>query len=155
MSKKSLQISPEALWRYQWVAQIETRGLAGEPLPRAIAGGQAQPRRDPRDRERRPSVRTLYRWVAAYREAGLAGLEPRERPRVEASRVLAPELLGFLQAAKAADPELSVPDLIALARQRGLLGAEEAVCRTTVWRACHRLGLPLSRALTGADDDDL
>lgn len=153
MSQKSLQISPEALWRYQWVAQIETRVLAGEALPRAIAGVQAHPGRDPRGRERRPSVRTLYRWVAAYQEAGLAGLEPRERPRVEASRVLAPELLGFVCTAKAADPELSVPDLIALARQRGLLGAEEPVCRTTVWRACRRLGLPLSRtqALATAD----
>jgi putative transposase len=146
MSKKSLQISPEALWRYQWVAQIDARVLAGEALPQAIAGVQAHPRRDPRGRERRPSVRTLYRWVAAYREAGLAGLEPRERPRVEASRVLAPELLGLLRTAKAADPELSVPDLIALARQEGVLGAEEPVCRTTVWRACRRLGLPLSRA---------
>ena len=48
MSPKSLQISPEALWRYQWVAQIETRVLAGEALARAIAGVRAHPRRDPR-----------------------------------------------------------------------------------------------------------
>jgi putative transposase len=153
MSKKSLQISPEALWRYQWVAQIETRVLAGEALPRAIAGVQTHPRRDPRGRERIPSVRTLYRWVAAYREGGLAGLEPRERPRVETSQVLSAELLGLLRTAKLADPELSVPDLIALARQRGVLGAEEPVCRTTVWRACRRMGLPLTRAQALASAD--
>ena len=146
MSPKSIQISPEALWRYQWVAQIETRVLAGEALGQAITAVRAHPRLDPRGRERRPSARTLYRWVAAHREAGMAGLEPRERPRVEASRVLSPELLELLRTAKAADPELSVPDLIELARRRGVLGAEEPVCRTTVWRACRRMGLPLSRA---------
>jgi transposase InsO family protein len=98
-------------------------------------------------------VRTLYRWVAAYRRAGLAGLEPEERPRVEASRVLPPELVRFLSAEKAGDPELSVPDLIDRARQAGLVGAEEPVSRTTVWRACRRLGLPLTRlqALATAD----
>jgi len=153
MSQKSLQISPEALWRYQWVAQIETRVLAGESLPQAITAVRFHPRLDPRGRERCPSARTLYRWVAAYRESGLEGLEPQERPRVEASRVLSPELLDLLRTAKATDPELSVPDLIDLARRRGVLGAEEPVCRTTVWRACRRMGLPLTRvqALESAD----
>jgi transposase InsO family protein len=55
-------------------------------------------------------------------------------------------LLELLRTAKAADPELSVPDLIELARHLGVLGAEEPICRTTVWRACRRMGLPLSRA---------
>lgn len=153
MSQKSLQISPEALWRYQWVAQIETRVLAGEALAQAIAAVRSHPRPDPRGRERRPSARTLYRWVAAHREAGVAGLEPRERPRIEASRALSAEMLELLRTAKLADPELSVPDLIDLARQQGVLGAEEPVCRTTVWRACRRMGLPLTRvqALESAD----
>jgi len=153
MSQESLQISPEALWRYQWVAQIETRVLAGESLARAITAVRSHPRLDPRGRERCPSARTLYRWVAAYRESGLEGLEPRERPRVETSRTLSPELLDLLRTAKATDPELSVPDLIDLARRRGVLGAEEPVCRTTVWRACRRMGLPLTRvqAMESAD----
>ena len=153
MSRKSLQISPEALWRYQWVAQIETRVLAGETLAQAIAAVRAHSRLDPRGRERRPSARTLYRWLAAYRESDVAGLEPREHPRIETSRALSSELLDLLRTAKLADPELSVPDLIDLARQQGVLGAEEPICRTTVWRACRRMGLPLTRvqALESAD----
>ena len=154
MSQKSLQITPEALWRYQWVAQIETRVLAGESLGQAIAAVRAHPRLDPRGRERCPSARTLYRWVAAYRAADVAGLEPRERPRVETSQVAVDGDARAARArAKATDPELSVPDLIDLARARGVLGAEERVCRTTVWRACRRMGLPLSRvqALESAD----
>jgi putative transposase len=146
VSRPPLEISPQALFRYQWVAEIETRVLAGEGLGEAIARVGAQPRRDEHGRLRRPSVRTLYRWVAAYRAAGLGGLEPEQRPRVADSRVLSPKLLRLLRQAKGEDEELSVPDLIALARQVGVLGAEEPICRTTVWRACRRMGLPLRRA---------
>jgi len=146
VSRPPLQMSPEALFRYQWVAEIETRVHAGETLGQAIAAVRSHERRDERGLERRPSERTLYRWVEAYRRAGLAGLEPMPRPRVEASRVLKPKLLAFLRTAKAGDEELSVPDLIALARNAGLLGATEPICRTTVWRACRRMGLSLRRA---------
>lgn len=120
--------------------------LAGEPLAAALAAVVSRPRCDPRGRPRRPSVRTLYRWLAAYRQGGLGGLEPRQRSRVEASKVLPPKLVDLLRTAKTADPELSVPDLIELARAQGVLGATEPVCRTTVWRACRRMGLPLRRA---------
>lgn len=153
MSPKPIEISPEALFRYQWVAEIETRVLAGEPLADALASVQSRPRCDPRERQRRPSVRTLYRWLAAYRQSGLGGLEPQQRPRVEASKVLQPALVDLMRTAKTTDPELSVPDLIELARGQGVLGATEPVCRTTVWRACRRMGLPLRRAhvLAAAD----
>jgi transposase InsO family protein len=146
VSPKPIEISPEALFRYQWVAELETRVLAGEPLADALASVQSRPRSDPRGRPCRPSVRTLYRWLAAYRQSGLGGLEPQQRPRVEASKVLPPKLLSLLRTAKTDDPELSVPDLIELARADGVLGATEPVCRTTVWRACRRMGLPLRRA---------
>ncbi len=65
------------------------------------------------------SERTLYRWRAAYRAGGVAGLESKARPRVEASAVLDPRLLEFLRERKKLDPFASVPGLLELARQVG------------------------------------
>jgi len=145
MSRDSLHIAPEALFRYQWVAEIDARVLAGEPLSRAVAGVLRHPRADPQGRLQRPSKRSLYRWYAAFREAGLAGLEPVARSPLEGSRVLKAKWLELLRKRKTADPDLSVPDLIEIARACGVLGAEEKVSRTTVWRACRRMGLPMRR----------
>ena len=89
--------------------------------------------------------RSLYRWYAAFREAGLAGLEPVIRPPISGSKVLGSKLLDLLREQKTTDPDLSVPDLIEIARALGVIGCEEKISRTTVWRACRRMGLPLRR----------
>ena len=146
MSHDPLQISPEALFRYQWVAQIDACVLAGEELSEVIESVLRHPRPDPRGRTRRPSKRSLYRWYAAFREAGIAGLEPVRRPLLAGSQVLEPEFLNLLRERKTADPELSVPDLIKIARTVGVLGSQEKVSRTTVWRACRRHGLTATAA---------
>lgn len=148
MSRDSLHLTAEALFRYLWVAEIETRVLAGEKLSQAIRAVRAHPRLDPRGHPRQPSKRSLYRWYAAYREAGIEGLEPAIRPRIEGSRSLEPELLDLLREQKTADPVLSVPDLIEIARATGVLGSEQHVSRTTVWRACRRMGLSMRRQQT-------
>jgi transposase InsO family protein len=143
MSRKALQTTSEALFRYQWVAEIDARVLAGQRLRQAIEAARSHPRSDATGRSRLPSTRSLYRWYAAFRASGLAGLEIAARPPLLGSRVLAPELLELLRVRKAADPALSVPDLIAVARAAGVLGSEQSVSRTTVWRACRRMGLPM------------
>lgn len=145
MSRDSLHISPEALFRFQWVAEIDACVQAGEELSKVIASILRHPRPDHRGRIWRPSKRSLYRWYAAFRERGIAGLEPTTRPPLLDSQVLKPEFLDLLRQRKTADPELSVPDLIKIARSSGVLGSEEHVSRTTVWRACQRMGLPLRR----------
>ncbi len=144
MSRDSLQISPEALFRYQWVAEIDGCVRAGERLSEVIESILRHPRPDPRGRIRRPSKRSLYRWYAAFREKGIAGLEPKTRLPL-GPQVLEPGFLDLLRVRKTADPELSVPDLIKIARTLGVLGSQEKVSRTTVWRACQHLGLPLRR----------
>ncbi len=145
MSRDRIHISPEALFRYQWVAEIETRVLGGDRLAQAIAAVRRHPRSDGQGRFRQPSMRSLYRWYATYQAFGLDGLEPKQRPRVCDSRALTPEFLALLRAKKREDPKLSVPDLIQSARIVGVLGDEEEVSRTTVWRACRRMGLPMKR----------
>ncbi len=143
--KRPLILSPQALLRYQAVSQVEARVLAGKPLAEAIDEVLALPQVDLHGDPVKLSERTLYRWTAAYRACGVAGLEPKARPRVEASAVLDPRLLEFLCEQKKLDPLASVPGLLELARQVGVLAEDELVSRVTVWRACRRLGLPLKR----------
>ena len=145
MPRRPLQISPEALFRYQWVAEVEARVSAGQRLGHAVQQVRADPRADPAGRLRRPSARTLHRWLAAYRQGGVEALEPAERPRIETSVALSPELLAYLDAAKTRDPAMSIPDVLERARIAGVIGAEEAVSRTSVWRAARRMGLATTR----------
>ncbi len=145
MPRRPIPISPEALFRYQWVAELEARVSAGEALAKALRSIRREPRVDPGGVVRRPSVRTLYRWLTAYREGGVRALEPAVRPRLEDSRALSRDFLAFLDQVKTKDPELSIPDVIERARTRGVLGAEEEVSRTSVWRAARRMGLATTR----------
>lgn len=145
MSHQPLSISQEALFRYQWVSEIEARVQNGERVKDAITAVRHHPRTDWRGEWRRPSERSLYRWRSAYRKAGIAGLEPASREKIEDSRVLSPDFLRLLREAKSDDPELSVPELIERGRHLGVLGATELVSRSSVWRACRRMGLPLDR----------
>jgi putative transposase len=61
------------------------------------------------------------------------------------SRALPAALLDFLAAEKAEDRYASVPELIRRALQLGVIGPHQRIDRTSVWRACVRLGLPLRR----------
>ena len=139
-----VQLSPVALFRYQVVAAVETLVLAGVALAWAIAEAASQAFLDPCGRPRRVSQRTIYRWLRAYRECGLAGLEVRQRRRLSADRpseVLSQELIAFLRQHKSDDPDLSIPHLLELATAEGLLRSTADVDRVTVWRALRRMGL--------------
>jgi hypothetical protein len=54
-------------------------------------------------------------------------------------------LIDFLTTEKAEDRFASVPELTRRARVRGVIGPDAIVDRTSVWRACVRLGLALRR----------
>jgi len=145
MATIPLHISAEALFRYQWVAELEARVLSGESLSVAISDIRRRPRPDPQGGLRCVSRRSLYRWYRAYRSLGVSGLEPKQRHRIASSRVLSSSFTDFLRLAKDEDPDLSIPDLIELARERCILGDEQCISRTTVWRTCLRMGIPVSR----------
>ena len=83
----------------------------------------------------------------------MAGLESAERQRVDGSRVLPDELLRYMAQQKRADPQASIPELIRRARQSGVLDATAPIDRSTVWRACKRLGLEVARRKTVAERD--
>jgi len=150
---KLLQLTPQALFRYQVVSAVQVRVLAGMRVAQAVREVLKLSHQDLSGQSRRVSERSVYRWLDAYEQEGLAGLEPQPRPRVSDSAVLSKRLLDFLRVENKADPEASVPELIKRARLHGLVSEDEPISRTSVWRACRRLGLTLRRVHRLRDKD--
>lgn len=146
-------LSPKALFRHWVVSEVRARVLLGKPLAQAIEEVMALPHVDARGQARAVRRRTVYRWLKRQGNGGVEALEDTPRPLLEASAVLGEKLLAFLRQEKATDRGASVPELIRRARVRGLLGAQQPLDRTTVWRACRRMGLPLTRVRTLAQTD--
>jgi transposase InsO family protein len=149
----ALPASAVALFRYRLVAEVETRVLAGADEAGAVTAVAAREHLDNRRALTRVSRRSLRRWVTAYRQRGMAGLEPAARRRIEGSLALPPELLAFLRSEKTSDPEASVPEVLRRARRRGIVAADLPIDRVSAWRACRRMGLPVQRRKKARDRD--
>ncbi len=137
--------SSEAVFRYVVVSRVLTRVAEGQNQADAIraVAGEAHLTLD--GARRLAGKRTIYRWLAAFREHGIEGLEPKPRPRCEGSAVLSDRFLAFLREQKEADPRASFPEIIRRAKLLGVLEPGEAVDRGTVWRAAQRMGLETRR----------
>ena len=127
--------------RYSVLAQVEALILGGWRASAAVREVAGRQHAHGDGRAVRVSERTIQRWRAAYAEGGLAALEPKDRTRTETSQVLSATLVDFLRAEKECDPRASVPELLRRARTRGIVPEDEPVDRTTLWRACRRMGL--------------
>lgn len=145
--------SSEALFRFAVVSQVLSRERAGEKLVDAVVAAAGVYHLSLDGTQRTVGKRTIYRWLAAWREEGIAGLEPAERPKCDGSEALDERFLVFLKAQKEADPRASLPEIVKRARRRGILDDDEAVDRGTVWRAARRLGLETKRRKKLADRD--
>jgi transposase InsO family protein len=144
MAKKPLSLSEEALFRRQVVSEVGSRVLAGQSKEAAIEDVLELDRQDLEGKTRSLSKRTVYRWLSAFKEDGVVGLEPAPRARITTSLALSPAMLRYLKAQKLLDPKASVPEIIKQAEARGIVVKDE-VSRTSAWRACRRMGLPLNR----------
>jgi len=142
--RTSLLLSPEALFRYQIVSAVQARALSGQRMDAAVRAVAAQTHRTPAGEFTTVSVRSIYRWLAEQDRDEPAGPEPAPSAPV-IYLALPATLLDFLAAEKAEDRYASVPELIRRALQLGVIGPHQRVERTSVWRACVRLGLPLRR----------
>ena len=134
--------SPEALFRRFILGQVDVLVDGGSTVSRALRKVAHREHTDFHGRSHRLSVSTLKRWRAAFKESGIAGLEPASRPRTAASEVLPDDLLSFIDREKALDKFASVPELLRRAARQGIIEDARAVSRTTVWRALCRMGLP-------------
>ncbi|HNN95204.1 DDE-type integrase/transposase/recombinase [Haliangium sp. UPWRP_2] len=142
----TLALSAEALYRFQVVSAVLTRVLGGEKRAGAVhAIAKHPPCPLSGCGSRRLSVRSVYRWLQAYEEKGVGGLQPAVRGPRGVSHALPQSLLDFFRAEKGLDRYASVPELLRRARELGVLGAQERIDRVSAWRACRRLELPLRR----------
>jgi putative transposase len=139
-----LVLSPEALFRYQIVSAVKARELSGQGTDAAVREVAAQHHLTLVGEQKTCAVRSIYRWLAELDRDGLSGIETAQ-PERAISRVLPEPLVDFLAKEKDEDRYASVPELIRRARERGVIGPHERADRTSVWRACVRLGLPLRR----------
>ena len=133
--------SAVALLRYAVLAQVEALILGGETASAAVRQVAAREHAHRDGHLVRISGRTIQRWRAAYADGGIARLEPKDRTRTEPSQTLSAALVRFLRTEKQTDPRASIPELLRRARARGIVTEEERVDRTTLWRACRRMGL--------------
>src|SRR5574339_21690 len=90
-----IQLSPQALLRYQVVSELEARLAAGAAPGQAYAEVMALPRIAVSGGALKLSERTLQRWLKAWRAGGLPALEPMGRPHVADSAVLSSAMLEF------------------------------------------------------------
>jgi len=128
--------------RHAMVCAVLARVAAGMTL--SVAIGEVTQLRFPsgNGREVRRQRRTLYRWVAAFRQEGFEGLRRKESTTPQVSRALSEEFLSFLKTTKEADGRVSIPEIIRIAVEKGIVKPGE-VSRVSAWRAAQRLNLVL------------
>jgi hypothetical protein len=89
--------SPEALFRFTVVSQVLSLEAAGEKLALPFRSVAAAEHVCLDGTRRLVGKRTIYRWLAAFRERGIEGLEIAGRPLCEGSKVLEEKFLYFLR----------------------------------------------------------
>lgn len=154
MSRDSkLLIGAEALFRYRIVSAVKALELGGLGRSAAVCQVAGAYHLDHDGSSRKVSERTVYRWLAAHEDGGVAGLERAPRAKVERSRVLDDFLLAFLAAERGRDRDASIPELLRRAEQYDIVKDASAIDRTTVWRAMVRMGVETRRRKQVSDAD--
>jgi transposase InsO family protein len=143
--RKPLALSSEGIFRFQAVSQLLARISRGHSRTEAVEQVAAETHFTLAGHPRLVSTRTLLRWLAAYEQHGVEGLDPAPRPLSQGCGVLPPEFVTFLASEKDTDPHASLPELIRRARLLGILKESESVDRTTVYRVCRRTGISVAR----------
>lgn len=135
----------ETMFRFQMVSQVLVREATGLSRSLAVFGVAASTQLTLDGQLKELSTRTLYRWVAAFEQGGYPALRPAQRYRTQSSEVLSSDFCIFLKQQKKDDPEASIPELILRARVVGVIEQSASIDRSTVYRACVRMGLPVER----------
>ena len=95
-----------ALRRFEIVAMLKAHIIRGHSLNKAI---------DIILEQRQVSRATLYRWYVAYQKKGFEALN--NRPHPSRGHKFEETFLNFLISEKNSDPEASIPEVIARAKE--------------------------------------
>ena len=139
------EASGEVLFRFRVISLVEGFLFQGFNYHGAVHRAADMPHFTITGEMRRVSIRTVYRWMAAYRSGGVSGLEPNRKQSGIISCVYTNEFLSFLKMEKELDQEASVPELIKRARESGIVSFDARIDRTTVYRTLLRMGYSMKR----------
>lgn len=131
-----------AALRYRIIAEAAESKGGGVTMAVQIAAGQEH-----RDLDGRPlcvKERTLWRWLAAFREGGLLALMPKRRSEAGQLRAFERKLLDTAAGLRLAQPDRATKTLIDIL-EREKLCASGAVKRSTLDRHLDHLGVSRRR----------
>jgi len=130
-----------ALFRYGLIAEF-VHLPANTPGLYAKLQDKAQPSYNiPGSLRTRVAAETLRDWLKSYRRGGFDALLPKPRTDRGRSRALAPAIADRLLSLKEELPQLSIPQLIRVAFERGIAPDSQPLPRATVHRLFSRAGL--------------
>lgn len=114
--KQALEI---AIFRYGVIAPLVTREIGRGEQARLLREAASRHYEIPYSQKHTIGVRTLERWLSAYREQGLDGLKPDPRADVGSPRRVPRELLEKAVLLKREVPERSVRQVISILELAG------------------------------------
>ncbi len=143
--------SSDAVFRYQVICEVRCQLASGLSLADAIECVASKKHMTLEGSTRRVSIRSVYRWMGRYESEGLSGLERLKAPPRRSS--LPGTLLAFAKEQKEKDPKVSIPELIRRAKEVGIVPSSMKVDRTTLYRACRRIGITVRRSKQPPSED--
>lgn len=147
------QLDVEALFRYQVISIILAQEQMGQLRPQVVHAVADMVHVTPGNALKKVSVRTLYRWLAAFESHGFTGIQSAQRPHTPSSVVIPEAITDFFKLEKIADPQASIPELIRRAEENGMIGRDQSIHRATAWRSLKRMGVDTTRAKARRDRD--
>jgi putative transposase len=141
-----------ALFRYGLIAELVHLPLGSPGLYAKLREKASQSYTIPGSTRTRVAIETLRHWLKAYRRGGFDALLPKPRGDRGRSRALPPAVADSLLCLKEELPQLSIPQLIRVAFQRGLATDAQPLPRATVHRLFSRAGLMSKNAPTSDQD---
>lgn len=141
-----------ALFRYGLIAELVHLPLNSPGLYAKLQHKAKQSYAIPGSTRTRVAAETLRDWLKNYRRGGFDALLPKPRTDRGRSRALPPAIADSLLCLKEELPQLSIPQLIRVAFERGIATDSQPLPRATVHRLFSRAGL-MSKSVPTPDQD--
>lgn len=141
-----------ALFRYGLIAELVHLPLGSPGLHAKLREKANQSYTIPGSTRTRVAAETLRDWLKNYRRGGFDALLPKPRTDRGRSRALPPAIADSLLCLKEELPQLSIPQLIRIAFERGIATDSQLLPRATVHRLFSRAGLMSKTAQTPDQD---
>jgi len=141
-----------ALFRYGLIAEFVRLPPSSPGLYAKLQQKANQAYTIPGSTRTRVAAETLRDWLKRYRRGGFDALLPQHRADRGRSRSLPQEIADRLLSLKEELPQLSIPQLLRVAGERGIASETQPLPRSTVHRLFSRAGL-MSKTAQPSEQD--